>query len=58
MNTLFMILLGVFAGVALMVVIGERMSKPMDEEQAHKLSRWIIPLMGVIILLQAIRYFF
>lgn len=58
MNTLFMILLGIFAGVALMVVIGERMSKPMDEEQVHKLSRWIIPLMGVIILLQAIRYFF
>lgn len=58
MSTLFMILLGVFAGVALMVVIGERIAKPMDPEQVNKLSRWIMPLIGVIILLQAFLYFF
>ena len=58
MNTLLMILLGVFAGVALMVVIGERVAKPMDPEQVNKLSRWIMPLIGLIILLQAFFYFF
>ena len=57
MNTLFMILLGIFAGVALMVVLGERLAKPMEPEKVSKLSRWIIPLMGVIILLQAFNYF-
>ena len=58
MNTLFMLLLFIFGGVALMVVLGERMAKPMEDEQMQKLSRWILPLVGVLILLQLLRYLF
>jgi hypothetical protein len=58
MNTLFMLLLFIFGGVALMVVLGERFAKPMDPEKAQKLSRWILPLVAVAIILQMINYFF
>jgi hypothetical protein len=58
MNTLFMLLLFIFGGVALMVVLVERFAKPMDPEKVHKLSRWIIPLIALVIIVQMLRYFF
>ena len=58
MNTLFMLLLFIFGGVALMVVLGERFAKPMDPEKAQKLSRWILPLVAAAIVIQMIMYFF
>ena len=51
MSTLVLLLLFVFAGVALMVVLGERFAKPADPEKMARLSRWIYPLVGVSILL-------
>ncbi len=56
MNTLFMLLLFIFGGVALMVVLGEKFAKPMEPEKLHKLTRWIIPLMALAIVIQMIRY--
>ena len=56
MNTLFMLLLFIFGGVALMVVLGERFAKPMEPEQMQKLSRWIIPLLAIALVIQMIRY--
>jgi hypothetical protein len=58
MNTLFVLLLFIFGGVALMVVLGERFAKPMEPEKVQKLSRWIIPLVAVAIIFQMINYFF
>ncbi len=58
MNTLFLLLLFIFGGVALMVVLGERFAKPMEPEQMQKLSRWIIPLVALSIILSMINYFF
>lgn len=58
MNTLFLILLFIFGGVALMVVLGERFAKPMEPGQMQRLSRWIIPLVAVAIVLQMLNYFF
>lgn len=58
MNTLIMILLFIFAGVALMVVLGERFAKPMEPEQMRRLSRWIMPLVALVIILQMVNYFF
>ena len=42
--TLLIILIAVFAGVALMVVIGQRFGKPMEVEQQAKYSKviWIL----------------
>ena len=57
MNTLMIILLCVFAGVALMVVLGERFAKPPEPEKLRQLTRWIYPLVGLAIVLQMLRYF-
>ncbi len=58
MNTLFLLLLFIFGGVALMAVLVERFAKPMEPEQVSKLSRWIIPLAALAIVLQMLFYFF
>lgn len=56
MNTLFMLLLFIFGGVALMVVLGERFAKPMEPEKLRTVTRWILPLVGIAIILQMLRY--
>ncbi len=56
MNTLFMLLLFIFGGVALMVVLGERFAKPMEPEKLRQVTRWILPLVGIAIILQMLRY--
>jgi heme/copper-type cytochrome/quinol oxidase subunit 2 len=47
--TLLIILLVVFAVVALMVTVGERYAKPMDEQQQRKYSK-ILPLLVFVLL--------
>lgn len=47
--TLFVILGAVFLAVALMVIIGERFAKPMDEEQQTKYSK-ILPILVFVML--------
>lgn len=54
MNSLFLILLFIFGGVALMVVLGEKFAKPMEPEKMQKLSRWILPLVAISIVIQLI----
>ena len=51
MNTLIILLLIIFGGVALMVVLGERFASPADEEKTARLARWIYPLVGVALVL-------
>ncbi len=57
MNTLFMLLLFIFGGVALMVVLGERFARPLDAEQSNRLGRWLWPLVGVMLLLSLLDYY-
>ncbi|MEH6516557.1 MAG: hypothetical protein V7742_07740 [Halioglobus sp.] len=57
MNNLMLILLFVFAGVALMVLLGERFAKPVDPQQMQKISRWIMPLVGLSLVLSAFKYY-
>ena len=56
MNTLLMLLLFIFGGVALMVVLGERFAKPMEPGKLQKITRWILPLVGLSIFIQMLRY--
>ena len=56
MNTLLLLLLFIFAGVALMVVLGERFATPMEPEKLRKISRWILPLVGLAIVLRMLAY--
>ena len=56
MNNLLLILLFIFAGVALMVVAG-RFAKPVDPERTRQLQRWILPLVGLSLVLSLIKYY-
>jgi hypothetical protein len=51
--TLLIILLTVFAAVALMVILGERFGSPMDEEQQSKYSK-VLPILVFILILGGI----
>ncbi|MEE4659651.1 MAG: hypothetical protein V2J89_04230 [Halieaceae bacterium] len=55
--TLMTILLFIFVGVALMVVLGERFAAPMEPEKMQRLSRWILPLVGLALVLSIINNF-
>ena len=57
MNSLFLILLFIFGGVALMVLLGEKFSKPVEPEKMQKLSRWILPLVAISIVIQLIYFY-
>ena len=53
-----MLILGLlFAAVALMVVLGERFAKPANPEQMKRLQRWLMPLVGLALVLSALRYY-
>ena len=52
-----MLLLLIFGGVALMVVLGERFAKPADPERMQKLRRWLIPLVGLMLVLSIANYY-
>lgn len=57
MSNLFLLLLFIFGGVALMAVLVERFAKPMDDEQVGKYARWIIPLAALAIVIQLIYFY-
>jgi len=58
MNNLLLLLILIFAGVALMVVLGGRFAKPADPERMAQLRRWIIPLVGVMLVLSVFDFYF
>ena len=57
MNDLLLLLLLIFGGVALMVVLGERFAKPIEPERMRRQSRWIYPLVGVMLVHSLVRYY-
>ena len=57
MDTLLLLLLMIFGGVALMVVLGERFAKPADPEKMAQLSRWLWPLVGLSMVLAIINHY-
>jgi|TARA_R110001599_G_scaffold69414_17_gene195689 cadmium resistance protein CadD (predicted permease) len=48
---LLLLLVLVFSAVALMVVLGERFARPMPAERVRRLQRWLLPLVGLMLLL-------
>ena len=58
MENLLKLLFILLIAVAVMVVVLERFGKPMDNEQQVKLSRWVIPLLAILIIAQIIRHYF
>jgi hypothetical protein len=57
MNNVLLILLFIFGGVALMVVLGERFASPADPRRMQQLRRWLIPLVGVMLLLSLVDFY-
>ncbi len=57
MENLLILLLFIFGGLALLSFILERFAKPMEPERVQALSRWIYPLVGLLLVLSAVRYF-
>ena len=58
MENLFKLLLIWFAAVAAMVFVLERVGKPMEAEQQAKLSRWVLPLIAILLIAQLFRHYF
>lgn len=54
---LLMLLLLVFSAVALMVFLGERFARPGSPEQMARLRRWLIPLVGVVLVLSIVDFY-
>jgi hypothetical protein len=48
----------IFGGVALMVVLGERFAKPADPERMSQLRRWLVPLVGLMLVLSLASHYF
>ena len=57
MNTLLLALLLIFAGVALMVVLGERFAQPSDPQRLRQLQRWLLPLVGLMLVLSLVQHY-
>jgi hypothetical protein len=57
MGNLLLILLLIFAGVALMVVLGERFGSSPDPQRLQQLRRWLIPLVGLMLVLSLLKYY-
>ena len=57
MNTLLLVLLLIFGGVALMVVLGERFAQPADPQRLRQLQRWLLPLVGLLLVLSLVDYY-
>ncbi len=57
MNNLLMLLLFIFGSIALMVFLGERYAKPADPERMARMRRWLIPLVGVMLLLSLLDFY-
>lgn len=54
---LLLILLGIFGGVALMVVLSKRFASSTDPARVQQLQRWIFPLVGLMLVLSVLKYY-
>ena len=57
MNNLLMLLLFICGSVALMVFLGERYARPPDPERMARIRRWLVPLVGIMLLLSLLDYY-
>ena len=54
---LLFVLLVLFAALALLVVLGERYARPPSPEQLARFRRWILPLVGALLVLSLVDYY-
>jgi len=56
MNLLVLLLL-IFGGVALIAVVSRRFSGPEESKRMQQLQRWLMPLVGVMLLLSLLNHY-
>ncbi|MCB1698356.1 MAG: hypothetical protein KDI34_19210 [Halioglobus sp.] len=54
---LLLVLLGIFAGVALMSALAKRFGGDTDPVRVQRLQRWILPLVGLMLVLSVLKYY-
>ena len=57
MGNLLLLLLLIFGGVALMVILGERFGGAPDPQRLQQLRRWLMPLVGLMLVLSLLNYY-
>lgn len=55
--TLLWLLLALFGALALLVMLGERFARPPDPRQLARLRRWLVPLVGLMLVLSLLDYY-
>lgn len=55
--TLLAILLAIAIAVILMVTLGERFLRPLPADRQRSLQRWLVPLVGLALLLAVIEHY-
>ena len=58
MENLFTLLFFLFVTLAFLVFILGRFAKPMSDQQTARFSRWIIPLLFLLLVIQIIVHYF
>jgi len=54
---LLLLLLGIFVGVALMAIVAKRFAGPTDSRRMQQLQRWLMPLVGLMLVLSLVNYY-
>ena len=57
MTNLISLLFFIFVGVFLMVFLVERFAGDTDPEKVASLSKWIMPLVGLLLILSTLKFF-
>jgi len=57
MENLVRILLFLFIGIVVMVFVVNRFAKPVDDAQVAKLSKWILPLVALLLIVQLVGHY-
>ncbi|EEB80574.1 MAG: hypothetical protein P8L70_12610 [Halioglobus sp.] len=57
MTNLFLLLLAIFGGIAVLSLVLQRFASPMEPDKVNRISRWIYPLVGLALVLATARYF-
>ncbi|MCX2972240.1 hypothetical protein EYC87_01395 [Halieaceae bacterium IMCC8485] len=56
MTNLFLLLLAIFGGIAVLSLVLQRFASPMEPDKVNRISRWIYPLVGLALVLATARY--
>jgi len=58
MPNIILILLVLFVALFAMITLVERFGKKQSDEEVSRLSRWILPLVALLLVLQTLAYLF